>query len=237
VQQSLRFDDDVVEAPCDPATDPAGCLIAPTVQLQERQQEVPPPIPPEPEAPVPQIRVTATAGPGGSITPATQTVNAGATARFTVTPDSGYQIASVTGCGGNLIGNTYTTGPITAACAVSASFIVSAPQIDVTGQWAGTFYIDEFPECKGILEVSFVQTGNQLTGFAVATVDQNSPYYCGPGESESSDLSGTVEGNQILYGVASGGNYTGAISADGNSIAGTAVDPDGYQATWELTRK
>jgi Rieske Fe-S protein len=49
-------------------------------------------------------------------------VDAGATAQFTVTPNSGYQIASVTGCGGNLSGTTYTTGPITANCTVSASF-------------------------------------------------------------------------------------------------------------------
>lgn len=136
VQQSLRFDDDVVEAPCDPATDSAACLIAPTVQLQERQQEVPTPLPPEPEEPVLMI-VTATAGPGGTITPTTQTVNAGATARFTVAPNSGYQIAAVTGCGGNLSGVTYTTGPITAACTVSASFTTEQTYV-LTLNTAGT---------------------------------------------------------------------------------------------------
>jgi uncharacterized protein (TIGR02145 family) len=39
-----------------------------------------------------------------------------------VTPNSGYQIWNVTGCNGSLSGNTYTTGTITAACTVTASF-------------------------------------------------------------------------------------------------------------------
>jgi hypothetical protein len=69
------------------------------------------------------MSLPATAGPGGAITPATQTVDAGATARFTVrTPDRGYAIAAVTGCNGSLSGAIYTTAPITAACTVSASF-------------------------------------------------------------------------------------------------------------------
>jgi outer membrane protein assembly factor BamB len=67
--------------------------------------------------------VTPTAGPNGSIAPSTpQTVNDGSTAAFMVTPDAHYQIADVTGCGGSLSGNTYTTGPITADCTVSATF-------------------------------------------------------------------------------------------------------------------
>ncbi len=67
--------------------------------------------------------VTPVAGPNGSIAPSTpQTVNDGSTAVFTVTPDAHYGIADVTGCGGSLVGNTYTTAPITADCTVSATF-------------------------------------------------------------------------------------------------------------------
>ena len=40
----------------------------------------------------------------------------------TVSPDPGYSIAGVTGCGGTLIATTYTTAPITADCAVNATF-------------------------------------------------------------------------------------------------------------------
>jgi hypothetical protein len=67
--------------------------------------------------------VTPSAGTGGSLTPDTpQTVNHGDTTAFTVTPDTGYSIDSVTGCGGALDGSTYTTGAITADCTVTATF-------------------------------------------------------------------------------------------------------------------
>jgi outer membrane protein assembly factor BamB len=67
--------------------------------------------------------VTPTAGPGGSIDPNTpQVVNDGETTSFTITPDAHYAIADVTGCGGSLVGDTYTTGPIAADCTVSATF-------------------------------------------------------------------------------------------------------------------
>jgi hypothetical protein len=77
-----------------------------------------------PLAPVRPGTVSQT-GTGGSISPDTpQTVAEGSTTSFTVTPDPGFYIYSVTGCGGTLSGNTYTTGPITADCTVSASFAV-----------------------------------------------------------------------------------------------------------------
>jgi len=68
--------------------------------------------------------VTPSAGDGGTITPATvQTITEGEATAFTVTPDSGHEIASVGGtCGGSLSGNTYTTNAITAACTVNATF-------------------------------------------------------------------------------------------------------------------
>ena len=70
-----------------------------------------------------QYTVTPSAGNNGSISPDTpQTVTHGDTTTFTVTPDTGYSIANVTGCGGTLSGNTYTTGTITEACTVEALF-------------------------------------------------------------------------------------------------------------------
>jgi hypothetical protein len=71
--------------------------------------------------------VSATAGANGSVSPSgAQTAAHGATIRFSVTPASGYGIASVSGCGGSLSGNLYTTGPITDDCTVSASFSANA---------------------------------------------------------------------------------------------------------------
>ena len=67
--------------------------------------------------------VTARAGSHGSIDPAgRQSVSKGTVLSFTVTPDVGYSIKRVVGCGGSLDGSTYTTGSITKKCVVSALF-------------------------------------------------------------------------------------------------------------------
>ena len=81
--------------------------------------------------------VTASAGEGGSISPGSATVSHGATTSFTVTPQSGYSIANVTGCNGSLSGNTYTTGVITSTCSVSASFSQNSYTISAIGTAGG----------------------------------------------------------------------------------------------------
>jgi hypothetical protein len=68
--------------------------------------------------------VSTSAGSGGTISPSSTTVNSGSTATFTVTPNSGYSIASVSdNCGSGGSGtSTYTTGAITSNCTVTATF-------------------------------------------------------------------------------------------------------------------
>jgi hypothetical protein len=66
--------------------------------------------------------VSTSAGTGGSISPTSRTVNYGSTTTFTVTPNSGYSIGTVSGCSGSG-SSTYTTGAITGACTVSATFL------------------------------------------------------------------------------------------------------------------
>jgi Galactose oxidase, central domain/FG-GAP-like repeat/Divergent InlB B-repeat domain/Kelch motif len=91
----------------------------------------------------PNFTVTPSAGANGSITPATpQQVVQGATTSFTVTADGGYSAVVSGSCGGNLIGNTYTTLAITADCTVIASFTAQPVSLQVvksgTGQGAVT---------------------------------------------------------------------------------------------------
>ena len=71
--------------------------------------------------------VSATSGTGGGISPSTATVSTGNTTIFTITPLTGYGIGAVTGCGGTLSGNAYTTGPINGSCTVSANFSALGP--------------------------------------------------------------------------------------------------------------
>ena len=71
-----------------------------------------------------RFTVTPTAAANGSIRPEnSQTITAGTTISFSVTPDPGYQIANVTGCGGSLNGTTFTVPGITGNCTVNATFM------------------------------------------------------------------------------------------------------------------
>ena len=102
--------------------------------------------------------VTPSAGDGGAISPSTaQTIAEGATTTFTVTPDSGYEIAAVGGtCGGSLSGNTYTTNAITAACTVVATFAllnqtVPVPVMPVWLLLLGVLILVMLPKYKRLL--------------------------------------------------------------------------------------
>jgi hypothetical protein len=84
--------------------------------------------------------VTATAGAGGAITPPSQTVTHGGSALFTVTPQSGFAVASVTGstCTPTNNGNgTWSAANITAACAVTATFSASSYTVTATAGMGG----------------------------------------------------------------------------------------------------
>jgi hypothetical protein len=145
--------------------------------------------------------VTPTAGTGGSIAPDTpQTVDDGATTSFTVTPDAHYQIADVTGCGGTLAGDTYTTGPITADCTVAATFAIITHTVTP----------DAGDGTEGTIEPSTPQTVNDgdTTAFTITPIP---PY-----------LVDTVTG---CAGTLSGAVYTtGPITADCTVTATFSID-------------
>jgi len=67
--------------------------------------------------------VTAVAGPGGTVSPASQTVNAGSTAKITMTPNAGYSVGSIGGCSGGLVGNVYQLTPAVGSCTFAATFV------------------------------------------------------------------------------------------------------------------
>ena len=138
--------------------------------------------------------VTATAGPGGSITADRATVNGvpvdvveGNTASYTLSPDTGYRIDSVTGCGGALSGNTYTTAPITADCTINASFIINSYTVSASAGAGGNISPASSSVDYGA-STSFTLTAD--TGYSIASVTG-----CG----------GTLSGNSYT---------TAAITAD-----------------------
>ncbi len=145
--------------------------------------------------------VTALAGSGGSIGPASASVNHGSTTTFSVTPSANYRVASVTGCGGSLSGTTYTTGTIMGACTVSASFTLNTYTVSTSAGSGGainpgsaivnggettsfvvtparSFAIASVTGCGGTLTGTAYTTGVVTAACTVtATFTQNAPLF------------------------------------------------------------
>jgi len=92
--------------------------------------------------------VTGNSGGNGTVSCASP-VTAGNSSSCTLTPAPGYRVSSVSGCGsGVLDGAAYTTGAITGACTVSASFSAGKPG-DCNGD--GTVTISEVQSAINML--------------------------------------------------------------------------------------
>ncbi|WP_064608448.1 ImpA family metalloprotease [Photobacterium sp. J15] len=63
---------------------------------------------------------------GGAVSPSNYSAQKGQSYTFTISPQAGYQIQSVTGCDGQLSGNKYTIAPVSESCNIRASFITNA---------------------------------------------------------------------------------------------------------------
>jgi uncharacterized repeat protein (TIGR02543 family) len=119
----------------------------------------------------PIYTVTPSAGPHGTISPGSpQLAEPGATLQFTVTAQEHYQPNIGGTCPpGSLVGNTYTTGAITASCSVVATFTVvpivftvvlegyqvADPYVDTTLQGIGTVTYN--PETRALAFNLFTQ--------------------------------------------------------------------------------
>ncbi|MBI4685575.1 MAG: hypothetical protein HY755_10285 [Nitrospirae bacterium] len=133
--------------------------------------------------------VSTSAGSGGTITPASQTVVQGATASFTVTANNGYFIVSVTGCGGLLSGNTYTTAPVTANCTVSATFTTTNGTIPTGND------IPVSPRPETDLTFDNVTSGGIVTVTPIANPTPLSNFRIVGGQSYDITFTGTFTGS------------------------------------------
>ena len=128
---------------------------------------------------LPTFTVNATAGAGGNINPATRAVPQGTTGSFTVTPNAGFVISAVSGCGGSLSGNSYTTGAITAACNVSATFkpapvtppvVTTTPMIEFLHPALNYYFLTSRASEIALLDRTppFVRTGQSFLVYPTA---------------------------------------------------------------------
>ncbi len=115
------------------------------------------------------LTVLAVAGNGGHVSPDSRTVPYGASADFTVTPDTGYTHGPVTGnCpAGTFSDNTYTTGAITADCAVGFNFASS--------QTIGSVRVTIEPEAARTANAQWRRVGTSAWRDS-GTVESNIPF-------------------------------------------------------------
>ncbi len=67
--------------------------------------------------------VNTNVGMGGNISPRSANVGKGETVTFKISTNNGYSINRVSGCNGTLVGDSFTTGPISTNCTVTVSFV------------------------------------------------------------------------------------------------------------------
>jgi len=172
--------------------------------------------------------ISATAGDGGKISPASTNVLLGYKGTFTLTPNTGYRIKSVTGCSGTLSDSTYRTANIEAACSVSATFepipYVITAEAGVEGSISpssssimpgskgsftvtpGTGYsIKSVTGCSGTLAGNTYTTANIVAACTVRATFEPKAYLikaaAGPGGSISPANSSILHGNKGTFTV------------------------------------
>ncbi len=108
---------------------------------------------------------------------------------------------------------------------------------DVTGEWSGDWHRSDGGE-EGTLSSTLTQSGSSLVGDMTFTSTTFS-------YSQDTTISGSVEGNDIVFGMAIGGeddsivtiDFEGTISEDGNQMSGEYSMSTGYTGTWSVTKE
>jgi hypothetical protein len=135
------------------------------------------------------------------------------TGSVTITPNSGFAIATPVGgtCGGTLAGNTYTTNPVTADCTVVASFVAIVNAVCGTANGAATTLAPSANLC------------NPGTASSVASAVSQFTWSC-TGANSGTDASCAAPRQYTVTPSVSGGN--------GTAVGGGAVV---YNGTGSVT--
>jgi len=122
--------------------------------------------------------VGATAGEGGGVSPSRTTVSSNMTTTFTFTANDGYHLKAVTGCGGVLSNNLFTTGAITADCNVVGVFELTTFDVSVSASANGTYILQSAQVTPGqSVKVTAVPDSgfivDSFSGCGAGSVDSN----------------------------------------------------------------
>ena len=107
---------------------------------------------------------------------------------------------------------------------------------NITGIWSGDWLRSDGGE-EGTLIATLTQSGSLLSGDMTFTSTTFS-------YSRDTTVSGSVEGNEVVFGTAIGGNgstvtidYEGTVAEDGDQMSGTYSMSTGWTGTWSVTRE
>ncbi|HEY7886497.1 MAG TPA: histidine kinase [Cellvibrionaceae bacterium] len=168
--------------------------------------------------------VTASAEANGNIAPSgPQSINHGSTTSFTLTPDTGYGIADVTGtCGGTLNGDTYTTDAITTDCTVIASFNLlppPEPSLSLTPQSIKTFAFS-WADVHSETEYRLLENADGSSGYTeVATIAADIIHY-----DHKVLLPARINASYLLEAC----NSSGCTESAAVFVSGTLAEAAGY---------
>jgi hypothetical protein len=129
--------------------------------------------------------------------------------------------------------------PVTTTTPVTTTPSTTTPgqeTYDITGTWSGNWWRSDGKE-EGTLTATLTQSGSSLSGDMTFT--STTFQY-----SQDTTISGSVEGDDVVFGMAIGGNgetvtidFEGTVFEDGNRMSGTYSMSTGYTGTWDVTRK
>jgi hypothetical protein len=186
--------------------------------------------------------VTSNAGTGGAISPAgAATVNYNATKSYTVTPNAGYRISSVNGCSktnslgttGPTVATSYSFGPITASCTVTAAFTPQTYIITTNAGTGGSINPSGYLTVSGGTTKAFTVTSN--AGYAINTVN-----ICGKQLTympTASSGSSTVTTSPITTSCTVSATFTPIYTVTANAGIGGMISPTGSLPTIPGTAK
>jgi hypothetical protein len=94
-------------------------------------------------------------------------------------------------------------------CASSVGPATTAPTVDITGKWAGTWVATNPSLGSGAIEMTLKQTGSKYSGNLLITGTATDP---------SGYTEGVVSGNQVR--VMQPSNVTGSLTVQGDNMSG-----------------
>ena len=167
---------------------------------------------------------------GGTISPATRTIDAGRSASFTITPISGYEIESVSGCQGAFNAPTYTTGVLNHSCTVKATFVRKVYRVS-TDVGAGGTISPATAVVNAGEKLSLTVTPN--IGYQVSGVNG-----CGVTKNGSSYTTSTMTGNCTVSATFKRKTYriTASAADSGGTVSPAQVVLNhGEKQTFQIT--